>query len=515
MEQKLNQKNTMEEFNYSNQPNAAILIYALQHLGYKNDVALCDIIDNSIDAGATKIFLYIYKDKIMIADNGKGMTLSILDEALKLGSDIIRNDNTSLGKFGMGLSTASISIADRTTVLTKNIRGQQILKSSVDINVVKLSNQFVKYIGEASQEEEEIFNQLLNEEKSGTVVILEQCTGIKNKNLNQFSNRMKSTIARIYRKFMNKIDFYVNDTRVEMDDPLLLNDKETQIFSDENYDIKWKDNNGIERKSTINAKLVLLPLVPKEEAKQKKMNIPNQGFSVLRNSREIAFGYMPWVAKHNRFNRFRGEISFQSDMDEAMGVDFTKNGIDMKDSVNDILQEYLKVQILAIGNKAQKETVKIVDNHINHENAERLISTKSNILIMPKIEEDSCKEESEKYFYRRSNNSETDIENTKNETKNRSVNVKFISVSAGRAGNIFEAHLEGKTTVIEWNIDHPFYEKFVLSNTDNTELVTAVDYLIYSIATSQLKVLADDNNKAEIIDQLISVMSNNMRTLLS
>ena len=100
------------------------------------------------------------------------------------------------------------------------------------------------------------------------------------------------------------------------------------------------------------------------------------------------------------------------------------------------------------------------------------------------------------------------------EENGKKVNVKFETISSGRAGNIFSAYLEGKTTVIEWNIDHPFYESFVVSNKDNTKLISAVDYLIYSIATSQLKVLGDDNDKAEIIDQLISVMSNNMRALL-
>ena len=103
--------------------------------------------------------------------------------------------------------------------------------------------------------------------------------------------------------------------------------------------------------------------------------------------------------------------------------------------------------------------------------------------------------------------------NNSKSTKNKA-NVKFLTVSAGRTGNIFDARLEGKTTIIEWNIDHPFYEKFVLSNKDNTELVTAVDYLIYSIATSQLTVFANNDNKMETIDQLISVMSNNMRALL-
>ena len=502
MEQEITGTKEIEEFSSKNEPNAGILIYALQHLGYQNDVAICDIIDNAIDAEATKIKVVLDKDRIIIADNGCGMDYQVLDQALKLGSDVIKEDNTCLGKFGMGLSTASMSIGNRTTVITKQRKSDVFLKSSVDVNIVKTKNKFLKYLGEGNDEEMALFRKYI-QEKNGTIVILEECVGIKNKNMNQFANKMKTVIARIYRKFMSKIDFYVNDTKILMDDPLWLDDKETEVYSDENYAIKWKDKNGIERKSIINAKLVLLPLMPKDEARKLKINIPNQGFSILRNSREIAFGYMPrWITKHNKYNRFRGEISFLSEMDEAMGVDFTKNGIDMIDSINDILQEYLKAQIVAIGNKADQQSIKTVNSDISHKDAERGITTKSNVLIMPK-------EESSEYDY------EENEEESEEKSDNQKVKVKFITVSAGRSGNIFSAYLKGKTTVIEWNIDHPFYEKFVVSNKDNASLVSAIDYLIYSIASSQLKVLGEDNEKAEIIDQLISIMSNNMRALLS
>lgn len=502
MEQKITGAKEIEEFSSKNEPNAGILIYALQHLGYQNDVAICDIIDNAIDAEATKIKLILYVDRIIIADNGHGMDYQVLDQALKLGSDVIREDNTCLGKFGMGLSTASMSIGNRTTVITKQKKSNVFLKSCVDVNVVKAKNKFLKYLGECNDEDIELFKKYIQDE-SGTIVILEECVGIKNKNMNQFANKMKTAIARIYRKFMSKIDFYVNDTKIFMDDPLWLDDKETEVYSDENYEIKWKDKNGIERKSIINAKLALLPLMPKDEARKLKINIPNQGFSILRNSREIAFGYMPrWITKHNKYNRFRGEISFLSEMDEAMGVDFTKNGIDMIDSINDILQEYLKAQIIAIGNKADQQSVKTINSDISHKDAERGIETKSNVLIMPK-------EESTEY------NCEENENESEDKSNNQKVKVRFITVSAGRSGNIFSAYLKGKTTVIEWNIDHPFYQKFVVSNKDNASLVSAIDYLIYSIASSQLKVLGEDNEKAEIIDQLISIMSNNMRALLS
>lgn len=505
MEKEVKKRSEMDDFNCENNPNASILVYALQNLGYKNDVALCDIIDNSIDAGATKISLHIEKDRIIIADNGEGMTLDTLEEALKLGSDVSREENNALGKFGMGLSTASMSIADRTTVLTKNVSYEGVKKISVDINIVKLTNRFLKQKDDANSKETDFFKKIIGEGKTGTIVILEQCTGIKNKNEKQFSNKMKTVIARIYRKFMNKIEFYVNETRIEPDDPLWLDDEETRVYSDEDYEVKWKDKRGNERKTIIHAKLVILPEVPKDEARQKKVNIPNQGFSILRNSREIVYGYLPWIAKHNSYNRFRGEISFQSDMDDAMGIEFKKDGIDMMDSVNDILKQYLQPQIVAIRNQAEKETNKIKNKTISHENAQRIISSKSNILITPKVNENTYGVE--KYI-------QSSKDKEEHENKKSNVSVDFRTVSAGRTGNVFEAHLEGKVTVIEWNINHPFYEKFVLSVKDNKSLVTAVDYLIYSIATSQLKVLGDDHNKSEIIDQLISVMSSNMRVLL-
>lgn len=491
------EKEDLEQYCSNNEPNAAILIYALQHLGYKNEVALCDIIDNAIDAGATNIRLYIEQTRIMVVDNGSGMERDVLDQALRLGSDVIREDASCLGKFGMGLSTASLSIANRTTVLTKTKNSNVILKTATDVNVINKTNRFVKYLNDADEKGQALFKEFLGDEPSGTIILLEECTGVKVKNITQFSNKMKNEIARIYRKFMGKITFQVNDTTVHMYDPLYLNEKGTEVYSDEDYEVKWKDKHGIEKKAVVHAKLVLLPLMTKDEARDQKINIPNQGFSVLRNSREIAFGYIPngWLVKHNRFNRFRGEISFQSDVDEAMGVDFTKDGIDMIDSVNDILQNDLRPQIIAIANKAEKEVIRTENEKINHEEAAKQINTRSNILILPKEEKAEANEE-------------------ENEEKSK-VNVKFETISSGRAGNIFSAYMKGKTTVIQWNIDHPFYESFVVSNKDNTKLVSAVDYLIYSIATSQLKVLGDDNHKAEIIDQLISVMSNNMRALLN
>ena len=315
-----------------NEPNAAILIDALQNIGYDNISAITDIVDNSIDAGATKIQIQLEKEKdglkIMIIDNGKGMTKEILNQALKLGSDTLHDGISDLGKFGMGLSTAGLALVNRTTVFTRNADENIIYKSMTDVNVIKKENAFVKLLGEADELDRIRFEHLVNNE-SGTIVILENCIGIKQSEFSTLKGKIIKNLSRIFRKFMDRTEFWVNDTKIEPDDPLRLGYKEFQgtLISEDDYDVKWKDIYGTEKQGTIHIKIASLPECPRQVANKLNMNMKNQGFSVLRNNREILFGYLPdWegIVRHNDLNRFRGEISFSSDMDFAMGVNLGK-----------------------------------------------------------------------------------------------------------------------------------------------------------------------------------------------
>lgn len=92
-------------------------------LGYDITEAVADIVDNSIDAGARNILVrFIRSDvgihSVMIADDGSGMTAEELKEAMRFGSRSKKNE-TSLGKYGIGLKSASLSQADKVTVLSR------------------------------------------------------------------------------------------------------------------------------------------------------------------------------------------------------------------------------------------------------------------------------------------------------------------------------------------------------------------------------------------------------------
>lgn len=106
-------------------PNAGSLIEGHRDFGYTLETALADIIDNSITAGARTVELIVdtVADEpwIALADDGSGMTEGELIEAMRLGSKnpTDERDAEDLGRFGLGLKSASFSQCRSLTVMTR------------------------------------------------------------------------------------------------------------------------------------------------------------------------------------------------------------------------------------------------------------------------------------------------------------------------------------------------------------------------------------------------------------
>lgn len=103
-------------------PNYAKLDVALRSIGYSFEVAVADLIDNSIDAKATNILVRLIARAdgqldLVILDNGIGMDEVTLREAMRFGADVTEEIDR-LGKFGLGLKLASLSQAREFSVLT-------------------------------------------------------------------------------------------------------------------------------------------------------------------------------------------------------------------------------------------------------------------------------------------------------------------------------------------------------------------------------------------------------------
>lgn len=103
-------------------PSAKRLILSLRDMGYDFASAVADLVDNSIEAGASLVAIDVEFDGddswVRIADNGRGMTAEQLREAMRYGSER-EYEAEDLGKFGLGLKTASLSQCQKLSVATR------------------------------------------------------------------------------------------------------------------------------------------------------------------------------------------------------------------------------------------------------------------------------------------------------------------------------------------------------------------------------------------------------------
>ena len=104
-------------------PEAKLLLASLRSVGYTEETAIADIVDNCISAKAKHIDIIFETDKmrILILDDGIGMTAQALIENMRIGSSdpSKQRDDTDLGRFGMGMKTAAFSLGKRLTVVTR------------------------------------------------------------------------------------------------------------------------------------------------------------------------------------------------------------------------------------------------------------------------------------------------------------------------------------------------------------------------------------------------------------
>ncbi|MFG2866714.1 ATP-binding protein [Streptomyces sp. NPDC048338] len=128
-------------------PSAARLTESLRDIGYDFPAAVADLVDNSVSAGADHVDIFIEFDGpdsyVLIADDGAGMSESQLTEALRYGS---RRDYAQgeLGRYGLGLKTASLSQCRAVSVATRtSVNVPRLYIRTLDLDVVSESDQWV------------------------------------------------------------------------------------------------------------------------------------------------------------------------------------------------------------------------------------------------------------------------------------------------------------------------------------------------------------------------------------
>lgn len=328
------------------EPDIVNFTKSFKSIGYNHYTAILDLIDNSVSAGATKIWIDYISDKkgcfqTIVADNGVGMKKSDIIAAMRIASadpTSIRSGK-DLGKFGLGLKLASFSQTDKFMVVSK-YKEENINAFIWDLNFVRKNGKWLL------QEVENI--NFIRPKNQGTEVILFDVFAGIDINEEQVFSKLRTHIAVAY-SLKKGIRFYINDKEIDLIDPFFLNNLASNHSSIEKVFIE---------NICIKIQSHQIPhsnkLKPKEKRIYSELNEIGMGPGLYfyRKERLIAWSGWEGLGKNLRINDlYRMSIFCEADSDWLFNIEVKKSQISITDSR---LRNILKSSIINFTDIARK-----------------------------------------------------------------------------------------------------------------------------------------------------------------
>lgn len=313
-------------------PKANAMINTFRAFGYNLQTAVADIIDNSISAKATTVWInYAWEGSeswVSILDDGLGMDRGELVDAMTPGSKDPNDerDENDLGRFGLGLKTSSFSQCKTLTVATKK-QDEQIHKRCWNLDHVNQTGKWslLDYISNSNYLHE------LEKLKSGTLVLwqdLDRLVGNSHKEndaarrvyLEEFEG-VEKHLGLVFHRYIDKkkIKLFINGSQIHAWDPFMKEELGGQLIHSEylnNQDIKIK--------------CYVLPHISSlNEEARKNARIDEwyafQGFYIYRNERLLLFGdWLGLFSKNEHYKNARILIDIPNKLDHDWKIDIKK-----------------------------------------------------------------------------------------------------------------------------------------------------------------------------------------------
>jgi len=324
---------------YNAAPSAASFMESLRDIGYSLETAVADILDNSITAESTdiQIFLNVIDQtaQVAILDNGKGMTEEELLEAMRPGSKnpLHTRASNDLGRFGLGLKTASFSQCRKFTVVTR--KDGKFSAALWDIDFVTREDKWTLQILDSGEIDEIPYVDKIPD--SGTLVLWEkldrleqatETTGLEDYLYESFDIARKH-IELIFHRFLEgerpykKVRIAVNGNTLAPFDPFNSKNSATILQPEETIRV-----HGV----PIHIQPYVLPHHKKVSAADWEKYagdagyLKNQGFYVYRAGRLIIHGTWFRLARQAELTKLsRVRIDMPNELDHLWKIDVKKS----------------------------------------------------------------------------------------------------------------------------------------------------------------------------------------------
>ncbi len=340
-------------------PTPLRLIESLTQIGYSFHTAIADLVDNSIQADSSEIYIDMCINEsdepyVVICDNGRGMDKKQMIEAMRFGSKE-KYSERDLGKFGLGLKTASLSQCRILTIISKP-RIQLESKSRLnickwDINYVYGNDEWhiLNPKGSELENHEKLILKTYEEKISngGTLVIWSDMKEFlpdlynsdedkKHRFIVDSTNKLKSHLGLTFHRFLDgtisnkkRLKIFFDEKTIESIDPFCTKEKTRQLDKKEVYFDYGKEGAN-------KSKVVFSPyILPREDqfsstevykkASKQGTWLSCQGFYFYRNGRLLRYGDWSSCATKDRKNiLLRVAVDFNEKLDLIFETNISK-----------------------------------------------------------------------------------------------------------------------------------------------------------------------------------------------
>lgn len=490
-------------------PDAGRMIEGMRDTGYSITTAIADLIDNSISAHANNVSVTIeevFGDRIYVTvvDDGDGMTLEELEEAMRYGSKV-RSDLNSLGKFGLGLKTASTAFSTRFSAISCKGESAEINKATWDLEHVRQTNRWELQLASPSESQVEVLREVAA--SHGTSIHWEVVDRLltredlssptKKKNaLQRIERDLDEHLGLVFQRFIepkdsskSPVDIQVNGKRVEAFDPFCEDETETEKVIDNSPEVELENGTKV-------AFRVRGFVIPRKEQfsstsaeRRARVTNDNQGIYIYREGRLIhGPDWLRMFSKEPHASLARIEMSFDHRLDELFNVDIKKSRI----LLNENIAEYLKTKVAGpVRTFAQKRYREGRGKDAHAKSADIHGSSNS---IMAQYEKDIV------------DNTIIGSDAAKGVATIRNPfgvsEVRLLKPDEARddqpyvmtfpdmlEGLLWEPALNKENRGVALNTSHPFYQKVYLPLKQTDVNIQSFDYLIYALAMGEMNTI--------------------------
>ena len=349
--------------------NPRRICYGLSRIGYTPDSAICDIVDNAVDAKAKKVSILLRKinehandrklnnvKEYLIIDDGKGMSPEGIKNALELGASDAAYSEGTLSRFGLGLKSASFAQGDRLEVISAT-KDSAFYKLTLDLS--EIHDEYFALEEPLSEDDLSLIQEYIKG-SHGTIIRISKIHQNNHPSIRSTKDILKKRLGVIYYYFLKEsLRITLDDDVVKPFDVLFTDEADKNGNLDE-YDWDGKTTQWISHKSsytvdnhsgvTCEIEVTQLPYPPIFELDgqdkvgiRKKYNIGagNYGYYVYRNKRLISWaqGFDGIIPQDQCYYAFRGRILIDSSADDCFNIDVKKANLALSDEASQVIEE--------------------------------------------------------------------------------------------------------------------------------------------------------------------------------